>query len=596
MPTISIKQDYFSQLVGRIFELKEFEDLCFDFGLEAEEDTEHKGYIKVELPANRYDLFCTEGLALALRDFLSGGSNPQNNQIGRVYTADPPRLHIDVDPSVKGVRPFVVAGIVRDTRFTPDTYESFIDFQDKLHHNLGRKRTLVSIGTHDLDKVKGPFRYVARPREDFSFVPLGKKEAFTGAELLKLYESDFHLRNYLPILEGSPVVPLVLDAEGRVLSMPPIINSEFSKISLDTRNLFIEITAVDKTKALMALNAVLACFAQFASDRFRFERVEVREEGVSFSSPLVPLTTTLTCQKAYLERTVGVLLEDHQVVEHLRRMGHRGTVEGGVLEVQVPFFRNDVMHPCDIAEDLAISVGYNNVPFAQPDVVCSGGQVPLNKLTELTRHEMANAGYTECFTFALCSVEEVTTRLLKKADPRMVEIANVKTLDFQVGRTTLLTGLLKSLAANKSAELPLRLFEISDVVLLAPDAPPTPPAPPLAIGHYFQSQESVGAVNQRRICLAHSDSSTSGLDLVHGSLDLLFTKLFGDKLAYELRDSNEPFLFQKLQAAIFVRGERVGEMGVVHPEVLRQYKWPYPVSAMELDFEKLVGFYKEIHN
>ena len=44
---------------------KEFEDHCFDFGLELEEDKDSDENIKVELPANRYDLFCVEGLALA---------------------------------------------------------------------------------------------------------------------------------------------------------------------------------------------------------------------------------------------------------------------------------------------------------------------------------------------------------------------------------------------------------------------------------------------------------------------------------------------------------------------------------------------------
>ena len=42
-------------------------------------------------------------------------------------------------------------------------YDSFIDLQDKLHQNIARKRTLVAIGTHDLDTIKGPFKYMAKP-------------------------------------------------------------------------------------------------------------------------------------------------------------------------------------------------------------------------------------------------------------------------------------------------------------------------------------------------------------------------------------------------------------------------------------------------
>jgi phenylalanyl-tRNA synthetase beta subunit len=41
--------------------------------------------------------------------------------------------------------------ILRGITFTKERYESFIALQDKLHSNLARQRTLVSIGTHDLD-------------------------------------------------------------------------------------------------------------------------------------------------------------------------------------------------------------------------------------------------------------------------------------------------------------------------------------------------------------------------------------------------------------------------------------------------------------
>jgi phenylalanyl-tRNA synthetase beta chain len=55
------------------------------------------------------------------------------------------------------VRKFVVGAILRDVHLDADIYASFIDLQDKLHQNIGRKRTLASIGTHDLDTIKGKF-------------------------------------------------------------------------------------------------------------------------------------------------------------------------------------------------------------------------------------------------------------------------------------------------------------------------------------------------------------------------------------------------------------------------------------------------------
>ena len=62
-----------------------------------------------------------------------------------------------------------------------------------------------------------------------------------------------------------------------------------------------------------------------------------------------------------------------------------------------------------------------------------------------------------------------------------VHIANPKTLEFQIARTTLLPGLLKTVQANLKMPLPMKLFEISDVVLK-------------------DGARDVGAKNERQLC------------------------------------------------------------------------------------------------
>ena len=66
-------------------------------------------------------------------------------------------------------------------------YDSFIDLQDKLHQNIARKRTLVAIGTHDLDTIKGPFKYMAKPPDQIKFKPLNQIKEFTAPQLMELY-------------------------------------------------------------------------------------------------------------------------------------------------------------------------------------------------------------------------------------------------------------------------------------------------------------------------------------------------------------------------------------------------------------------------
>jgi len=97
-----------------------------------------------------------------------------------------------VEPSTKQIREFCVCAILRNVTFTQESYDSFIDFQDKLHHNLGRKRTIVSIGTHDMSTIKGPYAYKALPPKDIVFAPLNKTEVMDGNRLMKFYEEDLN--------------------------------------------------------------------------------------------------------------------------------------------------------------------------------------------------------------------------------------------------------------------------------------------------------------------------------------------------------------------------------------------------------------------
>lgn len=85
------------------------------------------------------------------------------------------------------IRPYAVAAVLRNVTFDESSYNSFIDLQDKLHHNICRKRSLVAIGTHDLDTIEGPFTFDAKPPKDIKFIPLNEKKEYTAVELMDLY-------------------------------------------------------------------------------------------------------------------------------------------------------------------------------------------------------------------------------------------------------------------------------------------------------------------------------------------------------------------------------------------------------------------------
>lgn len=90
------------------------------------------------------------------------------------------KYKIVIDPKVKNIRPKCVGCILKGVNLTKASYDSFINLQDKLHQNICRRRKLVSIGTHDLSKIKGPIKYTAVDRNTLKFIALKQTEELTA--------------------------------------------------------------------------------------------------------------------------------------------------------------------------------------------------------------------------------------------------------------------------------------------------------------------------------------------------------------------------------------------------------------------------------
>lgn len=300
---------------------------------------------------------------------------------------------------------------------------------------------------------------------------------------------------------------MIYDANGVVLSLPPIINGDHSKISVNTKNIFIECTATDLTKAKIVLDTIVTLFSQHCSEPFQVEAVEVTNAD---GSVVIYPELGYRVENVFVDKInkyIGIESNAEDLANMLSRMFLKtSVVSDNELAVEIPPTRHDIIHAADIYEDAAIAFGYNNIKKTIPNVNTTGSQYPLNKLTEQLRHELAQAGLTEALTFTLCSRDDVGAKMNKNIDEiPAVHIGNPKTAEFQIARTTLLPGLLKTLAANKKMPLPLKLFEISDVVVKDPEA-------------------EVGARNERRICAVNCNKN-AGFEVVHGILDRLMQAL-----------------------------------------------------------------------
>jgi phenylalanyl-tRNA synthetase beta chain len=86
MPTIAVDKAELYKELGREYTTQEFDELCFDFGIELDEDTSESTnpedqklppQLKIEIPANRYDMLCFEGIAMNLKVFLEQQKLPK---------------------------------------------------------------------------------------------------------------------------------------------------------------------------------------------------------------------------------------------------------------------------------------------------------------------------------------------------------------------------------------------------------------------------------------------------------------------------------------------------------------------------------------
>jgi phenylalanyl-tRNA synthetase beta chain len=176
------------------------------------------------------------------------------------------------------------------------------------------------------------------------------------------------------------------------------------------------------------------------------------------------------------------------------------------LDVQIPITRADVLHQADIMEDVAIGYGFNNLPRNFPSTSSSvAAALPINKLADIVRIESAMAGWSEVMPLILCSHDENYAWLNKADDGKAVRLQNPKALEYQIVRTSLIPGLLKTLRENKRHAVPMKIFEVSDIGLQDP------------------SLERKSR-NERHFAAAWYGKS-SGFEHVHGLLDRVMLML-----------------------------------------------------------------------
>lgn len=563
MPSLAVEKNLLLKKIGKEITEKELNDVVFDFGVELDEIYEENGktMVKFDIPANRYDLLSLEGFSTALRAYMSLDRFEDLNIKETVG--------VTVYRKSTHEREYIACGIIRGIKFDKDSYESFIGYQDKLHCSIGRNRSLLAIGTHDLDKIHGKITYQSIDLSDIQFTPLitDVKESqeiknlklISGAELKNHFSNDKKIFKFFDLLSESDKA-VVFKCDDTVMSVPPIINSNTTKISLETKNIFVEVTGTDFNKVNTALKYILY---NFRGDSVEYVDIVNEDTSEKIRTPQFH-DFEYTISLETINKKLHLNLKAEEVKHLLERMLYEVTIDSDSLIVHVFDVRGDVLHECDIIEDIAIAYGFNNFNFRCPPIYTVGFEDPINKFSDKVRQELAIFGFIEALTLTLLSKAE------NIVDPELaVILGNPKSKEYEVVRTSLLPGILKSIGSNLHTKIPIKVFEVADVVLL-------------------NEKADEGAKNERRACCVIA-SNRSLLEDVQGPLSMLFTKCGINNFSYE--KSCDSRYLENQNAIVKIGDFVIGTLGVLHPHVCKQFEIPYAASSFEINLEILFNYF-----
>lgn len=543
MPVIAADYEDLVQLVGRRVPREELIARVPMMG-GAFEGTDEAGRLLFEFFPNRPDLVSVEGLARACRAFFDVRPGLPR------FEVRPGQETVRVEPSVAKIRPVIGFARVEGLSFNEARLTQLLELQERLTTGPGRRRRKVAIGIHDAAPVRAPFTYKAVARDAVRFVPLGMDRALTPEQILAEHEKG---RIYGPLLDGHAKVPLIVDAQEQVLSLPPIINGQLTALTNQTRSVLVDVTGTEARAVLGVLNIVVTSLAERGG---RLSSLAVQQGRQTLTTPdLTPTETGLTYRR--VRELLGLRVNHESARTHLGRMGHdvepAGASKATVLS---PAYRMDLLHPDDLVEDLGIGYGFEKFEPRLPQRANFGSVQPRSRATRRARTLLLGLGFTEVVTLSITGKRDLF-ELLRTPPSPVVEIANPLTQEQAVIRPMLLPSLLGILRANKHRELPQSIFEAG---LAIPDP-----------GHGAKTQLRAAAV---RISADASYSECKGLVEV-------FLRDAGIAATLE-RGSAPGFIEGRAALLRSPQGAEIGFFGELRPDVITNFELGAPVIGFEV--------------
>ena len=508
--------------------------------------------IKVEFFPNRPDNLSVEGVARSFKGFLGLETGLPN------YPITPSNEEVVVDAEVAEIRPYIAFAKIDNVDFTGDKLKYIMDFQENLHWVIGRDRKKVAIGIHNADVVNAPFKYIATPKDANAFVPLEKDSEMTPDEILTEHDKG---KAYAHLIDSFDKYPLILDKDDQVLSMPPIINGELTKIKEDTHNIIVDVTGTDERAVNQALNIICSSFAEVGG---QIKSMEVKYEDKTIVSPdLTPQEMNVHVDTAN-ELIGGTDLNAEDIKGLLEKARFDAEVlNDNEVKAIIPAYRVDILHEVDIVENIAVQYHINSVEAELPEINTVAYENDWFRSESIIREAMVGLGFQEIMSLMLTS-EEAHYEKMNQEEKTHVQVARPITIDRTMIRTSLINSLMEFLEDNKHEDLPQKIFEIGDVL-------------------YLDDSKENKTVSSKKLAalICHSTANFTEIKSVMTSV------LSNLGYTMEISDSeNKTFIEGRVAdvEGVSEKGYVKGFFGEISPEVITNFTLEYPVIGFEIEF------------
>lgn len=269
-------------------------------------------------------------------------------------------------------------------------------------------------------------------------------------------------------------------------------------------------------------------------------------------------------------KLLGTEVSTEEMLEIFQRIEVRYDQTAGTLTI--PTFRQDLLHRCDIAEEVARFYGYDKIPLTLPTGEATTGKLPFKLRIEQKARDIAEyCGFSQGMCYSFESPKVFDRLLLDQDDPARVaiSIANPLGEDFSVMRTLSLHGMLTSLATNYNRRNKnVRLYELGNIYV--------PKALPLTELPDERMQFTLGMYGD-------GDFFT-----MKGVIEEFFDSIgLCGKLTYD-PNAGRNFLHPGRQANVVYKGCVLGYLGEVHPEVCDNYDMKTRAYVAVLDMPSVM--------